>query len=51
MNKLYVKKNDVKVCYDKLCVDAKGKNADLIAGAVVVTLSCFAVAAIINALK
>lgn len=53
MNQLYFKKNtnDVKVCYDKLCVDAKGKNADLITSAVVVTIGCLAAAIIIRAIK
>lgn len=53
MNQLYFKKNnnDVKVCYDKLCVDAKGKNAEIITNAVVFSLVCLGIGAILSSIK
>jgi hypothetical protein len=52
MNQLYFKKNnDVKVCYDKLCVNAKGKNAELITNAVAFSLVCLGIGAILRSIK
>jgi hypothetical protein len=47
MNYKYSKdRNTVKVCKNDTCIEAKGKNADLLAGAVAVMLVFVGIAAI-----
>ena len=51
MNKVSTKSNTVKVCKRDVCVEAKGRNADMIIGASVVTILLMGVAAILGATR
>lgn len=49
MNKILLKKNEVNLCYKNVCINAKGKNADMIAKGTTVMLLLIGIAALINA--
>jgi hypothetical protein len=42
------KMNSAKVCYDKTCVEATGKNADILIGVVALSLLAIAVTTVIK---
>lgn len=48
MNRNLQKSNQVSVCYDKSCVHANGKNADMIANAVTTLLLLIGIATFIR---
>lgn len=50
-NKFLPNVNQVRVCKSGVCVEAEGKNADLIAGAAAVTLLFIGIAALVQAVK
>ena len=45
------RKDTVKLCKEDTCIEATGKNADLIAGAATLALLFFGIAALVNAAR
>lgn len=51
MNKILLKKNQVSLCHNNVCLNTYGKNADMIAKGATVMLLLIGVAAVINAVS